>query len=82
MAIMRSQPIELPPHLIKSAQLYAPGQSPTDAVCHVLEDYPLRVAELRQLRSRVQQLDQESADFDSRLEALHAACSAIIDLCE
>lgn len=80
MAIMRSQPLEIPPHLIQSAQLYAPGQSPADAVCHVLEDYPRRVAELRQLRSRVQQLDQEAGDFDTRLLALHAACAAILEL--
>jgi len=80
MAIMRSQPIEIPPHLIQSAQLYAPGQSPADSVFHVLEDYPRRVAELRQLRSRVQQLDQEAGDFDLRLHALQAACRSILDL--
>ncbi|WP_137885719.1 hypothetical protein [Pseudomonas sp. 2FE] len=73
-------PLDIPPQLIRDAQLYAPSRDALDAVCHVLSDYPRLVAETRQLRSRVAQLDREGADLDSRLEALHAACRGILDL--
>lgn len=66
------------PHAIDQARLYAAGRSDSEAVQHVLEDYPRLVGELRQLRRRVAQLDDEGASFDSRLDALQAACRAIL----
>ena len=70
----------IPPRLIKQAQLYAAGRSDSEAVQHVLEDYPRLVAELRQVRRRLAQLDEEGAALDARLEALQRACRAILDL--
>lgn len=68
------------PHAIDQARLYAAGRSDSEAVHHVLEDYPRLVGELRQLRRRVAQLDEEGAALDARLTALQNACRAILDL--
>jgi len=81
MAIMRKPvPLLIPPHLIAESRLYAPGRPDTDAVIHLLEDYPRLVSELRRLRNRVLQLDNEALLFDARVEALQEACRAILDL--
>ena len=79
---MRCVPLDIPPHLVKQARLYAAGRGPSDldAVLHVLNDYPRLIAELRELRRRVAQLDDEGAALDARLEALQQACRAILDL--
>jgi len=79
MQIMRCA-LELESRLVKTAELYAPGRTGADAVTHLLDDYPRLVAEIRQLRKRVHQLDAEEAEFDARLEALHSACRALLDL--
>lgn len=68
------------PHAIDQARLYASGRSDSEAVQHVLEDYPRLVGELRQLRRRVAQLDEEGTAIDARLDALQAACRSILDL--
>lgn len=73
-------PLEIPTHLVREASLYAPTREPLDAVCHVLQDYPRVISELRHLRRRVSQLHGEEADFDQRLEALQDACRAILAL--
>lgn len=81
MAIMRKpEPLPIPLHLVNQSRLYAPGRNDLDAVCHILEDYPRRVAELRSLRSRVVDLDREGFELDKRLEALVAACEAVLEL--
>ncbi|MCY1392155.1 hypothetical protein D3C76_250650 [compost metagenome] len=72
--------LDLPEYLLRNARLYAPGHDDLGAVSHVIEDYPRLVAELRQLRRRVAQLDEEGAALDARLDALQAACRAILDL--
>ncbi|MNG17899.1 hypothetical protein D3C84_1019190 [compost metagenome] len=74
------KPLDIPLYLINDAQLYAPGRDALDAVCHVLSDYPRLVADVRRMRSRLAQLDAESADLDARLDALQVACRAILDL--
>lgn len=74
------QPLDIPANLIKDAQLYAPTRDALDAVCFVLGDYPRLVAEARDLRRRVAQLDDEGAALDARLEDLHAACLAILSI--
>ena len=68
------------PHAIEQARLYAAGRSDSEAVQHVLEDYPRLIGELRQLRRRFAQLDEESACLDARLAALQDACRAILEL--
>lgn len=75
-------PLPIPLHLITQARLYAAGRGPSDleAVLHVLNDYPRLFAELRDLRRRVAQLDDEGAALDARLEALQAACRSILEL--
>lgn len=72
--------VTLPPHSIDQARLYAAGRSDSEAVQHLLDDYPRLVSEARQLRSRVAQLDQEGTAIDLRLQALQLACRAILDL--
>ncbi|MEQ9727127.1 hypothetical protein ABRP29_15955 [Pseudomonas sp. WHRI 8822A] len=74
------QPLDIPTYLIKDAILYAPSRDPLDAVCHVLQDYPRLVSEVRELRRRVADIDRESSDLDQRLDALQQACRAILDL--
>lgn len=77
---MRSHSLDIPEYLLRNARLYAPGRGDLDAVLHVLDDYARLVGEVRQLRRRVAQLDEEGADFDARLDALQAACRAILDI--
>lgn len=72
--------LQLEPHVIKTAELYAPGRKGSDAVSWILDDYPRLVSEVRDLRRRVAHFDAETAAFDSRLEALQAQCRAILDL--
>jgi hypothetical protein len=74
------KPLDIPPYLIDEARLFAPGRADIDAVCHVLSDYPRLVAETRQMRRKLLDLDREQLDFDSRLQALQVACQAILDL--
>ncbi|TKD43756.1 hypothetical protein FCG41_08065 [Azotobacter chroococcum] len=73
-------PLQLPVRLVADARLYSGRGHDLDAVCYVLEDYGRLLCELRQLRRRLADLDQEQTDFDSRLEALQDACRAILDL--
>lgn len=74
------KPLEIPSHLIKDAQLYSPSRDELDAVCYVLQDYPRVVAESRQMRSRLSDIDRESSELDSRLAALQSLCRQILDL--
>ncbi len=69
----------IPPDLIKSACLYT-GREPLEAVCHVLNDYPRLVSDLRSARRRLADFDLESSVFDDRLAALHAACLHLLEL--
>lgn len=73
-------PLEIPSHLIKQAQLYAPSRDALDAVCHVLTDYPRLVADVRQMRSRLAQLDRESSDLDQLLADLQHIARRVLDL--
>lgn len=77
-----SIPLEIPPHLVKQARLFAAGRGPSDleAVLHVLNDYPRLFSEVRDLRRRTSQLDEEGAILDFRLTALQDACRAILEL--
>lgn len=72
--------LDLPEYLLRDARLYAPGHDDQGAVMHVIEDYARLVAEVRQLRRRVAQLDDEGAALDARLTALQAACLSILEL--
>lgn len=74
------KPLEIPPHLIQQAQLYAPGREALDAVCHVLNDYPRLVAETRLLRSRLADFDRETASYDVRLADLQDLARRILEL--
>lgn len=73
-------PLELPEYLLRNARLYAPGRDDQGAVEHVLEDYGRLVGELRQVRRRLAQLDEEGAALDARVTALQDACRAILEL--
>lgn len=72
--------LDLPEYLLLNARLYAPGRDDQGAVEHVLEDYGRLVGELRQVRRRLAQLDEEGAALDARLSALQDACRAILEL--
>ena len=74
------QPLDIPSNLIKDAQLYAPTRDALDAVCFILRDYPRLVVEVRDLRRRVAQLDDEGAALDARLADLHVICRSILEL--
>lgn len=76
----RPIPLEIPAHLVESAQLYAPTRHPLDAVCYVLEHYPNLVADLRRLTSRVHQLDSEGAELDELVAKLKTIAREIVDL--
>ncbi len=71
---------DLPEYLLRNARLYAPGRDDQGAVEHVLEDYGRLVGELRQVRRRLAQLDEEGAALDARVAALQDACRAILQL--
>ncbi len=75
-----SVPLAIPAALVRDARLYARPGTDLDAVCHVLQDYPRLVGEVRQLRRRVAQLDEEGAALDARLAALQGLCRSILDL--
>lgn len=79
--IMR-QPVTviIPPHTIEQARLYAAGRTDSEAVLHLLDDYPRLVGELRHLRRRLAQLDEEGAQLDARVAVLQSACRAILEL--
>lgn len=62
--------IDLETRLIKTAELYAPGRKGSDAITWILDDYPRLVAEIRELRKRVAQLDDEGAQLDAVLHEL------------
>lgn len=73
-------PLDIPAHLVKQAQLYAPSRDPLDAVSYVLTDYPRLVAETRRMRSRLAQIDTESADLDQLLSELQQIARRVLDL--
>lgn len=75
-----SSMIDIPDHLLRDARLYSGAQDDSDAVCKILSDYGHLVAEVRQLRRRAAQIDEEGALLDQRLERLQDACRAILDL--
>lgn len=72
--------LDIPDFLLRDAKLYAPGRDDLGAICHVLEDYGRVIGEVRQLRRRVAQMDEEGSLLDDRLGALQAACRAILEL--
>lgn len=72
--------IDLESRLIKTAELFAPGRKGADAITWLLDDYPRLVAEIRDLRKRVAQLDQEGAELDSILEELRQIADRIHQL--
>lgn len=72
--------LDLPEYLLRNARLYAPGRDDLGAVEHLLDDYGRLVGELRELRRRVAQLDEEGAALDARVAALQDACRAILQL--
>lgn len=74
------KPLEIPERLILQAELYAPGHAALDAVCHVLEDYPRVVGDLRQLRRRVADLDSESVQLDDLVARLKRIAAEIQEL--
>lgn len=68
------------PHAIDQARLYAAGRTDSEAVQHVLEDYPRLVADVRQMRSRLAQLDAESAGLDALVSELQQIARRVLDL--
>jgi len=73
-------PLSIPEHLVREARLYAARGHDLDAVCHVLQDYGRLVAEVRQLRSRVVQLDDEGGELDELLADLQQIARRILEI--
>lgn len=69
--------IDLETRLIKTAELYAPGRKGSDALTWIIDDYPRLVAEVRDLRKRVSQLDYEGAQLDAVLHDLRQIAERI-----
>ncbi len=81
MAIMRTPvPLEIPHHLVELATLYAPSRDPLQAVSYVLQDYPNLVADIRKMRTRLDDFHEEGALLDEKLAALQELCRQILDL--
>lgn len=72
--------LDIPEYLLRDAKLWFPRRDAQDSVCCMLEDYPRLAGEIRQLRRRVAQLDQEGALLDEKLEKLQRICREILDL--
>lgn len=72
--------IHVPSHLVDQARLYAPSRDATDAVCHLLSDYPRLVADVRQMRSRLADIDRESGDLDRLISDLQHIARRVLDL--
>jgi len=72
--------IDLESRLLKTAELYAPGRKGSDAVTWILDDYPRLVAEIRDLRKRLSQLDQEGAELDHLLAELQHIARRILEV--
>jgi hypothetical protein len=77
---MRCVNLQLPLGLVRDARLYAANPNDLDAVCHVIHDYGRLVKQIRDLRARLSDLDNEAAAFDQRLERLQVAARALLDL--
>lgn len=81
MAIMRTPvPLEIPRHLVELATLYAPSRDPLQAVSYVLQDYPNLVADIRKMRTRLDDFHEEGQLLDEKLAALQDLCRQILDL--
>lgn len=72
--------LDLPAVLVADARLYSGRAHDLDAVVYILQDYPSLVAELRKLRRRFAQFDQEQLLLDERLSALQDLCRQLLDL--
>jgi len=75
--MLKPVPLLIPPHLVLEARLYAPGRSDLDAVCHVLQDYPRIVGELRQLARAT---PSEGTELDDLLADLQVIARRILEL--
>jgi len=73
-------PMFIAPGLVRDAQLYSCGRTGADAVEYVLADYGHLIGELRRLRRRCAQLDEEGRALDERLSVVQAACRVILEL--
>lgn len=72
--------LPIPERLVRDARLYSARGNDLDAVCYVLEDYGRLVAELRQLRRRVSDLDDEGAELESLLDELRQIARRVLEL--
>lgn len=72
--------LDIPEHLVIDARMFSCRNHDVDAVCAVLSDYGNVIGELRKLRSRLAQLDEEGAQLDARVDALQLACRRILEL--
>ncbi len=72
--------LNIPQRLIDQSRLYAVASDDAKAVCYILDAYPGIVAEVRELRRRCSELDNEGSELDARLAQLQALCQKILDL--
>jgi len=71
--------LALSPACIKEAERYS-GHKGAAAVEYLIFRHGVLLGELRMLQRRCQQLDDEGRALDERLEALQAACKAMLEL--
>jgi len=73
-------PIMLSDRAIRDAKAYTGNPDPGHAVESLIESYGNLVADIRKLRSRVRQLDDESTELDAVVSKLRQLARLIDDL--
>lgn len=78
-SIMRI-PITLSERAVRDAKAYMANNDPEHAVESLIDSYGNLVADIRRLRGRVRQLDDESAELDEVLRKLREVAKLIDEL--
>ncbi|MCY1408969.1 hypothetical protein D9M71_243030 [compost metagenome] len=76
---MRIQ-LSLSDRAVRDAKAYMANPDPEHAIESLIDSYGVLVADIRKLRSRVRQLDDESAELDDLVEKLRSVAALIQDL--
>lgn len=72
--------LSLSDRAVRDAKAYMSNSDPEHAIESLIDSYGALVSDVRKLRSRVRQLDDESAELDGLVSRLRAVASLIQDL--
>ncbi|MDI3358661.1 hypothetical protein MO767_30620 [Pseudomonas sp. UYIF39] len=76
---MRIQ-LSLSDRAVRDAKAYMANPDPEQAIESLIDSYGALVSDLRKLRSRVRQFDDESAELDGLVSKLRVVAALIEDL--